>query len=832
MAKQRKGSFPAETASDSEKNSMDYGLEVGKAIQDEWFSTNGGGGTYYYDYREEFHRLRRYARGEQSIKKYQDELRTNNDLSYTNLDWKPVPIIPKFKDIIVNGMHNRLFDVQVKSVDPIASKMRGKARKALEREMVVKQYMDQIKETTGETGLFSQPGEIPDNPEELELHMQLNYKQGIEVAEELAIEHVLKKNEYEFTRKRVIDDLVTIGIGCVKNRFTPSDGILVEYVNPADVVYSKTDDPYFRDCYYWGEVKEMDITQLKKEFPHLTKEEIEDLAPSQKSRETYSFGSYGSNQQKDKGDTVSVLYFTYKTFNTDVYKKKYKPNGGEVISKRDDTFNPPKDKRSQFEKISTVREVLYEGAMILKQEKLLKWELQKNMIRKKDDLTKVCPPYVMHAPSRYNGRIESLVQRMTSYADLIQLTHLKLQQAVQKQTPDGVALNMDALMDIDLGDGTMYNAREALNMYFQTGSVVYRSMTADGDPNGGALPVLPTQGNNSGQKIQVLIGVYNQYLNNIRDVTGLNEASDGSTPSEYALPGVQKLAAANSNTATRHILDGMNFITKKTAEGISERISDVLEYSPAKNELANAIGKFNTASLKDIKKLHLHAFGIFIQVHPDEEEREKLNANISIALGNGEISAADVIDVQQINNIKLASQLLKLRRKQMVQEKQQQEQANIQAQAQANAQAAQQAAEAEAQKEAVIAQHKIQIEQAKHQFAMEMTQTDVQAKLTLMDKEFQYKMQIQQMQSEAAANAMAQGEQKKDDRMREQASQNSQLIEQRNTRGPAKDFSALSQAVADKSSVESGGVTPTKANFESANDSLGDVGDLSSFEPQ
>lgn len=829
MADNRNDYFPADVVSDKEKNSLKFGTRVGLAIEQEWFSRIAGGGTLYYDLQQEFHRLRRYSKGEQSIQKYKDEFKTNGDLSYINLDWKPVPIISKFKDIMVNGMDNRLFDVSVRAIDPIASKVRGKEQDRLEREMNVKQFADQLKQATGHTGLSEDPNKIPDNPEELELHMQLNFKQGVEIAEKQAIDYVFASNEYEFIRKRLLEDQVVCGISIAKHGYNTADGITTEYVDPSKMVWSYTEDPAFRDCYYWGELKTVTITQLRKEFPHLSDKEVEEIQDSAAESDNYPDVYYGGTQDRGDKNKVQILYYTYKTYNHSVYKKKYKNSGTESVSEKDDQFNPPADQRSKFDKIQITREVLYEGAKVVKTDITLKWELSKNMVRR-DDHSKVVSPYCMFADSMYKGRIESMVQRMTSYADLIQLTHLKLQQAIQRMVPDGVYIDIDSINQVDLGGGINYSPAEALNMYFQTGSVVGRSMAADGDPNKNPLPISPIVGNSSGDKIQILIGSYNHYLNMIRDITGVNEATDGSSPSEYALPGTQKLAAAASSTATRHIQRAVNYVTKKVAEGISERISMALKYSETKEQLIQAIGASDVATLKDISDVQLHDFGVFITLQPDEEERARLQILLEIALKAQEITTADIIDIEKLNDVNYASELLKLRRKKKVEEDHKRAMEQQEAKVQAETQAAQQIAEAEAQKESVIAQSKIQIEEAKHLYGMEKLQAEVAAKKELMHTEFQYKLQITGMQGQAASEKFSTGEDRKDKRQADAAGQNSHLIEQRSTKGPAKDFSATAANPGLGGPSAGGGAGE---EFDSAgNDNLSNIGDFGQYGPQ
>lgn len=829
MAKKNKTPyFPDETSSNAEKNKKDYGLKVGKAIEWEWFQNNAGGGVRYYDFQEEFHRLRRYARGEQSIRKYKDEFKVGGDLSYINLDWKPVPIIPKFKDIMVNNLDTRLFDIQVQAIDPVASKERGKERAKLERDMMVKQYAAQLLNATGETGLNLKIDDIADNPEELELHMQLNYKQGVEIAQEQAIDYVMRRNDFEQLKMKLIEDEITIGMSATKVGFNTADGITIDYVDPAKLIWSYTEDKYFKDCYYWGEIKEVTLSQLRKEFPHLTDKDIEEIQQQGQNKYNYPQYAYGSNRGGTDNDSkIQIMYFTYKTYNTSTYKKKTR-QGVDSVSERDDSFKGPKTDKANYEKIQITREVLYEGAKIIKSDKLLRWELAKNMMRPKADTTKVVSPYSVYSPSMYNGRIESMVQRMAPYADLIQLTHLKLQQAIQRMVPDGVAIDPDALADIDLGGGTTYNPEEALNMYFQTGSIVARSMTIGGERSTN-LPIQPIVGNHAGQKIAVLINTYNQYLNMIRDITGINEATDGSTISEYALPGTQKLAAANSSTAIRHLHKGIIWMSKQTAEKVSLRLSDVLEFSNTRDELIQSIGQFNVASIKDISKLHLHNFGIFVNVHPDEEEKARFQEMLSISLNGGLITPADVLDLDQITNVSLASQLLKVRQKKKAQQDQQIQRAQAEHEANLQSQAAQVAAESEAQKFIVKSEADGKLEQLKHELELQKLNADVAAKERLMDKEFGFKIQLAQMEGQAADAKISAAEDRKDERQREAASQNSKLIEQRNTKGPAQDFKALAAAQRDQQAVQKGGLTGP-ATFESDNDSLNPVGEIGVFD--
>ena len=419
---------------------------------------------------------------------------------------------------------------------------------------------------------------------------------------------------------------------------------------------------------------------------------------------------------------------------------------------------------------------------------MLKWRLAPNMMRPKSDYTKVKMNYSIVAPRMYKGKIESLVSRITTFADMIQLTHLKIQQVMSRMVPDGIYLDADGLAEIDLGNGTNYNPQEALNMFFQTGSIIGRSFTSDGDMNPGKVPIQEIQSGAGGAKLQSLIQTYNYYLQMIRDVTGLNEARDGSMPEAKTLVGVQKLAAANSNTATRHILQAGLFLTSELAECLSLRISDIIEYSPTKEAFIQKLGRHNVATLDEMSNLHLYDFGIFLELAPDEEEKQMLENNIQQALQQQGINLEDAIDIREIKNVKLANQLLKLKRKKKQEDDQVIQQQNIQAQAQANAEAQQVAAQAEVQKNQALTQSQLQLEQGKAQIDFEKLQLEAKLKKELMNHEFQLNMQIEQMKANTAKNNETSKEDRKDERTKIQASQQSELIDQRNNNKPPKKF--------------------------------------------
>jgi hypothetical protein len=799
--------FPSQFVSDAEKATDEFGLQIGQAIQYEWFKKDGNQCRYYNQWRD-FHRLRLYARGEQSIAKYKNEIAVDGDLSYLNLDWTPVPILPKFVDIVVNGMQDREFKVKAYAQDALSQAKRSKYQDMIEGQMAAKDILTTIQEQTGVDPFIMDPDELPSSDEELSLYMNLNYKPAIEIAEEEAIDTMFAENHYDDIRKQLDYDSTVVGMSVAKHEFLPGAGVQISYVDPANVVYSYTEDPHFKDCFYWGEIKTLPIAELLKIDPSLTREDLAEI--SKYSQSWYDYYNVAQFYENDifYRDTCTLMYFNYKTTKKMVYKKRILEGGGSKMIEKDDTFNPPEEmmEDGKFEKIEKTIDVWYDGVMVMGTNILLKWELAKNMVRPKSSSQHALPNYVAVAPRMYKGVIESLVRRMIPFADLIQVTHLKLQQVIARTVPDGVYIDADGLNEVDLGTGAAYDPSDALRLYFQTGSVVGRSYTQDGEYNQGKVPIQQLTSSSGASKTQMLIANYNHYLDMIRSVTGLNEARDGSTPSPDALVGVQKLAALNSNTATRHILDGSLYIYRSLAEALTYRIADILEYADFKEDFINKIGKYNVSILGEISDLYIYDFGVFIELSPDEEQKAMLEQNIQMALSKQDINLEDAIDIREIKNLKLANQLLKVKRlaKQERDERMAMQKQAMTAQQQLKSQ--EMSAQVAMQKIELETQSKMKVKQAEIAFEIEKQKAEAQLKSQLMQQEFNYNLQLHGMTEQSLSNREDSREKAKSDRISQQNTEQSKLISQRKNNLPPQ-------------------------NFESNEDSL-DGFDLSEFSPR
>lgn len=788
--------FPTELVPDSEKKTEKFGLSIGTAIQYDWFYRQGTS-CRYYSQLDEYRRLRLYSRGEQPVQKYKNELAVDGDLSHLNLDWTPVPILPKFVDIVVNGMSDRLFKVKATAIDAMSQAKRSKYQDMIEGQMVAKDVLNQVHELTGVNPFVMNPDELPNTDEELSLYMQLNFKPAVEIAEEEAINTIFEENHWSDIRKRVDYDQTVLGVGVAKHEFQPGAGVVLSYVDPEYWISSYTEDPMYRDCFYFGEIKTLPLTELYKIKPDITKEEIKQVAmQSQAWYDYYNLNNYYNNSMY-RDETMSLLYFNYKSTKKIVYKRKITDNGNTRMSKKDDTFNPSIEMMEEggYEKVEKTIDVWYDGIMVLGSSIILKWEESKNMVRPQSSVQHALPNYVACSPRMYKGVKESLVRRMIPFADLIQITHLKIQQVLARVVPDGFFIDASAIVDIDLGTGGTYNPNDAMRLLMQTGSVIGRSTTSDGEFNHGKIPIQELNHSSGSNKLQSLISTYLHYVDMIRSVTGLNEARDGSTPDPNALVGVQKLAALNSNTATRHILDGCLAIFRGMAEALTYRVADLLEYSDFRDGFANRVGKYNVSLLNEIKDLYLYDFGIYIEISPDEEEKAQLEANIQMALSKGDINLEDAIDIRSIANIKLANQLLKLKRQKKLdrdEKMKMQEQAMI---AQQNIKSQELAAQVSMQKVQMETESKSRLIQEQAAADIAKIETEARLKSGLMREEYQYNIQLQGLVEGSVNERDKMKEDRKDKRTDLQASQASELITQRQNNLPPKRFESIGNDV-------------------------------------
>lgn len=790
-----KASFPKPTDDFLEQRTWDYGLSVARAIQGEWFKREGNNARFY-DVKTEFQKRRLYAKGKQSTRKHKSRMFDGN-VSFLNFDFTPIPIIPKFRSMVVNGMMDRDYSIKAKSIDRESQDERAKYREAIEKDMLTKDFNKNVKKVYGID--ISQTGmqELPESQEELDIHTDLNFKPSTEIAQELAIASIMEENQYDDKiRYRLICDLFDLGIAVAKNEFSASDGIRYKYVDPENFVSSHTEDPFYDDCFYFGEFRNELISTIVKDFPHLEQDEIDRIQEASNSWGEYH-GLDNYNQFEDNLDgKVAVLNFCYKTVRKKVWKEKSNKTGGRKVIKRDKDFEVKGKGDRDFEKRVKSEEIWFEGKFVLGANVMLEWGVMENQMRKKSNSNRVLSPYVAVAPNKENQAFDSMVDRMIPFADKIKIIDLKIQQVLQMTLPDGQFIDVDGLMEIDLGNGTKYTPTEALDMYIKTGSIFGRSNTYGGDFNNSKVPIQEIRHSSGAEKLMALERQYMMNVNMIKDVTGINML-DGNQRDKDSLVGLQKMMAYNSNVSTRHILTAVNQVTLGLAKLTSIRISDILEFSDRKEDFIRRIGSGSVRNLEYFNDLHLRDFAIYLDLEPDEEERARLEADIQIEIQNGNLGVEDKIDILNIGNIKYANEILKIRKKRYIKQKQEQKMQEIEAQKQANIQSAQASAQAQADKLKMEKGVEVELENIKHRNSMQKLDREYGYKINIEKMKAEYDMPKKEAELQGQMNRDKMKEDRKDERVKKEATVQSKLTKQRQEEAEPIDFEAEDELLSD-----------------------------------
>ena len=778
--------FPSQLDTFENKKKEEWGLRLAMAISNEWFfgyNITNNMMSKFYTQRNQLIERRMYAKGLQSMDKYLRQFKEDGDKSFLNLSSKPISIIPKLVDVVVNGMTDRGYSVRATAIDSVSTENRISYRQRIENDQNAKDIILKAKETFGVDVGNLPIDQIPESKDELDLHMQLEYKQSIEISQELAIEQVMKENRYDDTIDRMVKkDLTVLGVSWVKHKFVPDRGIVLEYVNPENKIQSYSECPYFSDCFYHGEFKVVPISEVLIEFQWLNEPGNEKIKEQLATSATQWWDYHRISQDQRIKGTTNLLYFTYKT----TREREKKIIETEVKGKEIGDFTPVKNAKKDYrpyKRVSIAEEILFEGVLVLGTDIMLKWEVAENMSRPKSNKQKVVDQYIGVAPNKERGYVDSLVARMMPVEDKLNILELKAEQIIQKIQPDGFVIDPDALAELDFGGGNTLSVQNQIDMFFQTGSIFARSFGSNGDPMY-SKPITELRTGDSLNKLNSLRAEREGYMNMMRDVIGLNKASDASTPDKESLVGIQKLASLNSNTATRHILDGACDITKRLALGIVYRIADLLKYSDLKEDFARKIGATAVMDLDEIKTLHLYDFAIYLDLHLDAEEKAKLEQDLSIEIQNGTLSFADKYRILSINNFKYAVNYASILRAKRMKEIQKQKQEDIQAQAQANAQSAQSAEQARQITAQVVGQIDAQNQQIINDGLIQREQERGNQERLTLEMKLNGEYQIVQVQAGVQNDKIKFIEDKKDERLDKQSSHQSELNVERKKENP------------------------------------------------
>ena len=790
----RKSSFPDPLVGTETKKSNAYGLQYAKAIESQWGKITSA--TSLYGKRNVvFERSRDYANGTQDTNIYKKLLRSlspnDGDGSLLNLDYTPVPILPKFVRVVANKILSRNPYPNLEAVDPLSSSDKNNKKRRIEIQVEAKKQLQQLKENTGMV-IGEDPDKLPDTLEEAEILLGTNVKTDAEIAAQIGTNMTLSWNSFnDNVFRRCVNDLVSLGMSVVKRNNDPNEGIKTEYVDPSTFIHSYTEDPGFNDMMYAGHVKTMSILELKRLAGHELDEEVfEKIAKEAKNKDgndpnAYSRKSYNKSAMRQEYGydeyMVDVLDFEFISVDCIYFEEKenrfgntnFFMKGFDYEEKQGSVF----DRKPHKMEISTV----YGGSYIMGGSDILfNYGMMKNIPKNIHDLSKCRLSYSVVATNMRNMMPKSMVDSCTGFADMLQLTHLKIQQAIAKAKPDGLIIDIEGLENVQLGKGGELQPLDLHDIYEQTGVFYYRSK----NPEGGFQNPPVREIGNSIRNINELIGLYNHYLRMIRDTTGINEMMDASTPKGDTLVGVQQNAIAAGNNAIYDITNASMILYKKVCEDIVKCIQILPIESVLYRSYENAIGKENMSVLSSFSDLPMYNFGVQVVKEMEDQDRVYLEQNIQMSIQQKELDIEDAIAIRNMKDVNQAERLLVVRRKKRMAKQQEMAMQNSQMQAQSAQQAAQSASQAkmqemqmeaqlEAQQLQLKSQLEAQLEQVRHQFRKEIELIKAQATLGFKTDEQEFKEKLEVLK-----------EDRKDERVKKQSSEQSKLISQRQgTRG-------------------------------------------------
>tara|TARA_E500000305_G_scaffold28784_1_gene21922 strand:- start:3369 stop:5807 length:2439 start_codon:yes stop_codon:yes gene_type:complete len=783
-----KQGFPDPLKSTEIKESQEYGIQYAKAIESQWGKTTDDSSLIGKRNRV-FEKDRDYATGVQDTSIYKQLLNSlqpnKGDGSLLNMDYTPVPILPKFVRVVVNKILSVNPYPNLEAVDPLSSSEKNERKKKILMQVEAKKKLKELKDKTGIV-LDLDPDEIPDSSEEAEILFDTNIKTDGEISAQVGTELTLTWNNFtDNTFRRCVNDLTTVGMSVVKRSNDPNEGIKTSYVDPSMFIHSYTEDPNFDDLIYAGHIKRISIQELKRiSLGELTEEDFEKIAEKSKGRNGNDSSKYNKKQYNDSLGRMSfgyddymveVLDFEFMSVDCIHFEEKENRHGNTGFYFKGFEYKEPKN--SVFERTPHKLEIatVYSGSYVLGCEYLFNYGRAKNTPKNIHDISKAKLSYSATATNIRNMMPKSMVDSCIGFADMLQLTHLKIQQAIAKAKPDGLIIDIEGLENVQLGKGGELQPLDLHDIYEQTGVFYYRSK----NPEGGFQNPPVREIGNSIRNINELVGLYNHYLRLIRDTTGINEAMDASTPKGDALVGVQQQAIAAGNNAIYDITNASMILYKKVCEDIVKCIQIIPTESVLYNIYKNAIGDSNMEALSSFKDLPMYNFGVVVVKDMEDKDKAYLEQNIQMALQQKEIDLEDAISVRSLKDINQAERLLVVRRKKRMAMMQEMAMKNSEQQAQMQAQIAQQsqqakisemqaAAQLESQKIQMEAEIEMRLEKMKHEFKKEIEMIKAQATLGFKedDKEFKEKIEVLK-------------ESKKDERLDQQTSDQSKLISQR-----------------------------------------------------
>ena len=723
--------FPSHLISTTEKG-KDWVLQFCKAA---WlsFETDNPRELFYHA-RHRYEVIKSYAMGNQSINKYRPLLGVSEESneSWLAIDWSIIPIVPKFRRIALGKLNKIGYNIDATPIDALANDEVEDFFAQSKAKLMMRQQAMKVDPALLEDPILQiEPGEAKDM-EELEIQMNYTFKHQMALEAEQGIKLILEQNEVEKMREKIKEDQFDYGVAGYKEFIDSNGAIKIRTINPRNILINHCKSNDFSDASYVGEIIEMTISDLKQMAGNeFTPEEYQDIAKN-------VLGKYGNPREwpstlsiYNKGYDrfkIRILDLEFFSVNEMVYEQRTDKRGNKIYARA--RFEDRNKRKEKFERVAF--KVVYKGKWIIDTPYIFDYGLATDMKRAKSSLMDTKLSYHLYAPEFWDMRAYGMMEQLIPIADAIQIAWYRLQNAINQARPKGIVIEMGALEDIPLGaGGKKLSPMKVLDLYNKTGTLVYRKADSQGRMTN-YKPIEELE-NGLGRDVMNYYQIIQNHIQMVRDITGMNEMTDGSTPDPRTLTTVAKLAYEGTNNSLAHIISGEKKLLESLSNAVILRLQDVASVGGVKGYI-RSLGSNTMKFFQVSPKLALYEFGIFIEDKPTDEQRAMLMQQVQAGQANGMLDIEDAIIIQNTDNLKAAQQILaykiKKRKEQAQQEAMQQQQMNADVQTQ-SAQAAEQAKQQTLQVEAQVKSQLIQVEK------------ELEGKL--LEMKYQYELQLEEM---------------------------------------------------------------------------------------
>lgn len=723
--------FPSHLVDPKEKG-RDWIMQFCKAA---WTSfENDNPREIFYHSRFKYEVQKSYAMGNQSVNKYRPLMGVDEEAKedWLNVDWSIIPIVPKFRRIALGKLNKVDYNIVATPVDALANEETDKYFATTKAKlMIIEQAKNINPELTKAPALQLSPEEAKDL-EELEMQMKYTFKHQMAIEAEQAIQLIFGQNNVKTQREIVREDLFDHGVAGYKEYIDSNGAIKIRNIKPRNIVINHCKRPDFKDAAYIGEIIEMTIADLKQmagnqfselEYEELAKKHIGMLGNPKEWPTSLSIYNKGYDRFR-----IRILDLEFFSVNQMVYESRIDRRGNKIYARG--KFEDRNKRKDKFERVAY--KVVYKGKWIIGTDMIFDAGLCTDMKRAKSSLMDTEMSFHLIAPEFFDMKAYGMMEQLIPIADAIQIAWYRLQNAINQARPKGIMIEMGSLEDVPLGaGGKKMSPLQVLDLYNKTGTLVYRKMDAQGKQTN-YKPIEELE-NGLGRDVMSYWQIIQNNIQMIRDITGMNEMTDGSTPDPRTLTTVAKMASESTNNALFHIVSAEKRLLESLASSVMLRLQDVAERSPLEGYV-RSLGSNTLKFIKISSKVAMHEFGIMLEDKPTDEQRAMLMQQVQGMSAQGLMDIEDAIIIQNTDNIKVAQQLLaykiKKRTEQRQQEAMQQQQMNAQVQMQ-SAQAAEQG--------------KQQTMQLEGQIKAQLIQTEKELEAKLLEMKYQFELQLEQM---------------------------------------------------------------------------------------